>query len=180
MYISSCFWQWWKKWSTLTIQTCLETWECWKLGYYFISIWPTGNCLYFFIIARTAGIGWAVVRTLYQCLEKFLYIDWWSANSRFYERQGTNNCSTNSSCPGYNEEIQAVACRSDRNEVVAKLPTFSSLKTSLYRQRRSLLPPLPKTRADVHFDGKEVSALIIIIAIVFTSESCLGEGCAVT
>ena len=28
----------------------------------------------------------------------------------------------------YNEEIQAVACRSDRNEVVAKLPTFSSLK----------------------------------------------------
>ena len=59
----------------------------------------------------------------------------------------------------YNEEIQAVACRSDRNEVVAKLPTFSSLKTSLYRQRRLLLPPLPKTRADVHFDGKEVSAL---------------------
>ena len=59
----------------------------------------------------------------------------------------------------YNEEIQAVACRSDRNEVVAKLPTFSSLKTSLYHQRRSLIPPLPKTRADVHFDGKEVGAL---------------------
>ena len=59
----------------------------------------------------------------------------------------------------YIEEIQAVTSRSDRNEVVAKLPTFSSLKTSLYCQRRSLLPPLPKTRADVHFDGKEVSAL---------------------
>ena len=60
----------------------------------------------------------------------------------------------------YSEEIQAVACRSDRDEIVAKLPTFSSLKTSLYRQRKSCLPPLP--RADVHFDDKKLVNTIVI------------------
>ena len=33
----------------------------------------------------------------------------------------------------YNEEIQAFTCRSDRDKIVAKLLTFSSLKISLYR-----------------------------------------------
>ena len=56
----------------------------------------------------------------------------------------------------YNEGIQAIACRSDRDEIVTKLPTFSSLKTSLYRQHRSRLLSLPKTRANVHFDGKKL------------------------
>ena len=69
----------------------------------------------------------------------------------------------------YNEQIQAVACRSDRDEIAAKLPTFTSVKSSLYRHRRSLLPPLPKTRADVHFEGKN---LMIVVADC-TSEFCL-------
>ena len=71
----------------------------------------------------------------------------------------------------YNEQIQAVACRSDRDEIAAKLPTFTSVKSSLYRHRRSLLPPLPKTRADVHFEGKN---LMIVVANC-TSEFCLLE-----
>ena len=57
----------------------------------------------------------------------------------------------------YNEEIQAFTCRSDRDKIVAKLLTFSSLKISLYRQRRSLLLPLPKkTRPNFHFGGKKL------------------------
>lgn len=54
----------------------------------------------------------------------------------------------------YTEEIQVIASRSDREEIAAKLPTLESIKSSLYRHRRSRLPPLPQSRAEVHFDGK--------------------------
>ena len=63
----------------------------------------------------------------------------------------------------YTEEIQAIATHADRDTIAAKLPTFSSLKTSLYRQRRALIPPLPKTRDDVHFDGKTIILAVIVV-----------------
>ncbi len=54
----------------------------------------------------------------------------------------------------YQEEVQKVAALPNCSEMAAKLPTLTSLKTSLYRRRRKLLPPLPTTRADVHFAGE--------------------------
>ena len=54
----------------------------------------------------------------------------------------------------YHEEIQAIATRPDKEEIAAKLPTLAHLKSSLYRNRRSRLPPMPESRADVHFDGE--------------------------
>ena len=40
----------------------------------------------------------------------------------------------------YHEEIQAIATRPDNEEIAAKLPTLTQLKSSLYRNRRSRLP----------------------------------------
>ena len=37
----------------------------------------------------------------------------------------------------YHEEIQVIASRPDKDEIAAKLPTLESLKSSLYRNRRS-------------------------------------------
>ena len=44
----------------------------------------------------------------------------------------------------YHEEIQAIATRSDKEEVVAKLPTLTQLKSSLYQNCGSRLPPMPE------------------------------------
>ena len=54
----------------------------------------------------------------------------------------------------YHEEIQAIATQPDKEEIAAKLPTLAHLKSSLHRNRRSRLPPMPESRADVHFDGE--------------------------
>ena len=37
----------------------------------------------------------------------------------------------------YREEIQAIATQLDKEEIAAKLPTLTQLKSSLYRNRRS-------------------------------------------
>ena len=42
----------------------------------------------------------------------------------------------------YHEEIQAIATRPVKEEIAAKLPTLAHLKSSLYRNRRSRLPPM--------------------------------------
>ena len=57
----------------------------------------------------------------------------------------------------YHEEIQAIATRPGREEIAAKLPTLAHLKSSLYRNRRSPLPPIPESSADVHFGGEWTS-----------------------
>ncbi len=54
----------------------------------------------------------------------------------------------------YQEEIQKVAAASNSDEIASKMPTLVAIKSSLYRRRRKLIPPLPTTRADVHFDGE--------------------------
>ena len=38
--------------------------------------------------------------------------------------------------------------------VAASLPTFQSIRPSLYRSRRKRLPCMPRSRADVHFEGE--------------------------
>ena len=40
------------------------------------------------------------------------------------------------------------------DEVAAKLPTFQSMRASLYRARRKRLPLMPNTRAKVHFEDE--------------------------
>ena len=37
--------------------------------------------------------------------------------------------------------------------MAAQLPTLVGVKSSLYRRWRKLIPQLPQSRADVHFDG---------------------------
>ena len=41
--------------------------------------------------------------------------------------------------------------------VASQIPTFNSLKTSLYRSRRARLPPLPQNRADLDLSGKTLN-----------------------
>ena len=40
------------------------------------------------------------------------------------------------------------------DDMAAQLPTLVGVKSSLYRRRRKLIPQLPQSRADVHFDGE--------------------------
>ena len=40
------------------------------------------------------------------------------------------------------------------DDMTAQLPTLVGVKSSLYRRRRKLIPQLPQSRADVHFDGE--------------------------
>ncbi len=54
----------------------------------------------------------------------------------------------------YQEEIQKIAAAPNSEEVAARLPTLPAVKSSLYRRRRKLIPQLPATRADVHFEGE--------------------------
>ena len=54
----------------------------------------------------------------------------------------------------YLNEVHQVAGRPDMDEVAAKLPTFQSMRASLYRTRRKRLPLMPNTRAEVHFEDE--------------------------
>ncbi len=40
------------------------------------------------------------------------------------------------------------------DQVAASLPTFQSIRPSLYRSRRKRLPCMPRSRVDVHFEGE--------------------------
>ena len=54
----------------------------------------------------------------------------------------------------YQEEVIKVAATPRSEEVAAQLPTLASIKSSLYRRRRKLLPQLPTSRSDVNFEGE--------------------------
>ena len=56
----------------------------------------------------------------------------------------------------YREKVQEVAALPNFEEVAARLPTLTAVKSTLYRQRRKLIPALPTSRADVHFNGEWV------------------------
>ena len=49
--------------------------------------------------------------------------------------------------------LQEVAQDQDREHIAPILPTFSSIKTSLYHKRYEALPPLLRTVEDINFDG---------------------------
>ena len=53
----------------------------------------------------------------------------------------------------YNEQLISLNTHPERNSIAPKLPSFTSLKSSLYRNRRSRLPPLPKTRTEIRVEG---------------------------
>jgi len=53
----------------------------------------------------------------------------------------------------YRDGLQQVTQESNRESVVPLLPTFSSLRSSLYRKRHQRLPPLPRSVDDLSFDG---------------------------
>ena len=55
----------------------------------------------------------------------------------------------------YNDALVDIATNSEENKTLAgRLPTFPSLKSTLYRSRRSRLPPLPQSREDVQIEGR--------------------------
>ena len=69
----------------------------------------------------------------------------------------------------YNDALVDIAANSQENEALAgSLPTFPSLKSSLYRSCRSRLPPLPQSREDIQIEGrwqKTLSAISIIVRV---------------
>ncbi len=42
----------------------------------------------------------------------------------------------------------------ENEAVAARLPTFPSMKSSMYRSRRSRLPTLPQSREDIQIEGR--------------------------
>ena len=54
----------------------------------------------------------------------------------------------------YQNEILQLSTRPDIEEIAAKLPTLPSIKSSLYRQRRKRLPPMPQMQVEVTFEGE--------------------------
>lgn len=54
----------------------------------------------------------------------------------------------------YNNALGQVLLAEEATDVAATLPTFSSLKSSLYRNRLKNNPPLPKERSNVNLDGE--------------------------
>ena len=50
--------------------------------------------------------------------------------------------------------LQEVSARDDLEMVAAQMHTLSSLKSSFYRIRWKWLPPFPKSRGEVHFEGE--------------------------
>ena len=42
----------------------------------------------------------------------------------------------------------------NRETIAPVLPTFSSMRSSLYRKRRERLPPLPRSVEDLNFEGE--------------------------
>ena len=53
----------------------------------------------------------------------------------------------------YNEQLISLNTHPERNSIAPKLPSFMSLKSSLYRNRHSRLPPLLKTRDEIRVEG---------------------------
>lgn len=54
----------------------------------------------------------------------------------------------------YQETVHRVAAAPNMSDSAAILPTLGAVKSCLYRHRRKLIPPLPATRAEVHFEGE--------------------------
>ena len=54
----------------------------------------------------------------------------------------------------YYQALQEVAQHEHRKNVAAILPTFSSVKSSLYRKRHERLPPLPHSVDELDFGGE--------------------------
>ena len=54
----------------------------------------------------------------------------------------------------FNDIVVHVAQYNDRDAMTTVLPTFSSYKSSLYRQRQKNYPELPETASDVNLEGK--------------------------
>ncbi len=54
----------------------------------------------------------------------------------------------------YLNEVHHVTSRADMEEIAANLPTFQSVRASLYQARRKQLPCMPRSRTDVHFEGE--------------------------
>ena len=46
--------------------------------------------------------------------------------------------------------LQEISAASNSEAVASQLPSLYSIKSSLYRSRRESLPPMPRTRADLH------------------------------
>ena len=54
----------------------------------------------------------------------------------------------------YNDALVDIATQVEDEAVAARLPTFPSLKSSMYRSRRSRLPPLPMSQEDIRISSK--------------------------
>ena len=54
----------------------------------------------------------------------------------------------------YEKNMVEISTQANRDIVAAHLPTFPSIKFVLYRIRRERVPPLPKYRNEVHFEGE--------------------------
>ena len=54
----------------------------------------------------------------------------------------------------YQKNMVEISTQANRDIVAAHLPTFPSIKSVLYRIRRERVPPLPKYRSEVHFEGE--------------------------
>ena len=54
----------------------------------------------------------------------------------------------------YRDALQTVNQDGERDAVAAQLPTFSSVKSSLYRSRQKKFPTLPRRREDINLDGE--------------------------
>ena len=65
-------------------------------------------------------------------------------------------------------------------EVVERLPTFNTARSSLYRARRKQIPPLPKTTADIILEGKwvetETGQPFLLLDDIFQNNRILAFG----
>ena len=52
-----------------------------------------------------------------------------------------------------NEQLISLNNHPKRNSIAPKLPSFTSLKSSLYGNQHSRQPPLPKTRDEIRVEG---------------------------
>ena len=59
----------------------------------------------------------------------------------------------------YNEAVVQLSTEEDCSSVAAQLPTFDSMKSSLYRSRRKRFPPIPKSRAEIEVEGEFTTTL---------------------
>ena len=54
----------------------------------------------------------------------------------------------------HHDSLQNINQHELSSEIAAILPTFPSIRSSVYRQRRENLPPMPATADDINFDGE--------------------------